>query len=91
MKFLEQEEAARRLLALADIVPPNATRVHDEFFVTDMAQVEAKISAMFADQRDLHREKAAELFKKPPSEVTAEERRAGKSANFYELYGGEPK
>ena len=38
--------------------------------------------------RDLHREKAAELFGVPQSAVTPAQRFVGKEANFARLYGG---
>lgn len=37
---------------------------------------------------DPHTETAGKMFNVPPSEVTAEQRKAGKTANFELLYGG---
>lgn len=36
---------------------------------------------------DLHRKKAAEIFGIPEDQVTPEQRRFGKMANYHEIYG----
>ena len=43
----------------------------------------------FAKQEDLHRRVISEMFHKPTSEVTDEERKAGKTINYALIYGQE--
>lgn len=69
----------------------------EEFFSADYSQVELRIMAsLSADQnmvgtftsgQDIHAATAARILKKDPSEVTKDERRKAKSANFGIIYG----
>lgn len=54
--------------------------------VADFAKEEAMINA-FASDRDIHAITAAKIAHKDPEEVTADERRKAKTANFGILYG----
>lgn len=54
--------------------------------VADFAQEEAMIEA-FAHDKDIHAITAAKIAHKEPEEVTADERRKAKTANFGILYG----
>jgi DNA polymerase-1 len=63
----------------------------------DYSQIELRIMAhlsgdeglleAFADDQDIHRATAAEVFAVAPEEVTAEQRRAAKAINFGLIYG----
>ena len=63
----------------------------------DYSQIELRVLAhisedeelrrAFLDRKDIHRATAANVFKKPESEVTAEDRRRAKVFNFGVLYG----
>ncbi len=48
---------------------------------------DAGLVAAFAAEQDIHRATAAEVFKKPLDEVTAEQRRSAKAINFGLIYG----
>lgn len=54
--------------------------------VADLADEEAMVEA-FAHDRDIHAITAAKIAHKDPSEVSADERRKAKTANFGILYG----
>jgi DNA polymerase-1 len=63
----------------------------------DYSQVELRIMAhlsgdaglrrAFADEGDIHRATAAEVFEAPPDQVTSDQRRAAKAINFGLIYG----
>ena len=65
--------------------------------VADWSQVELRILAhlcgdpvltkAFSEKADIHKRTASELFDKPESEVTREERDTAKTANFATIYG----
>ena len=55
----------------------------------DMAAVE-KINADQAEEIDRHKQRAAEMYGVPYSEVTHEQRCRGKEMNFFEDYLGYP-
>ncbi len=67
------------------------------FFSADYSQIELRIMAQlsgdtqmihdFRDGRDIHTATAARIFKKPLEEVTRDERRKAKTANFGIIYG----
>ena len=67
------------------------------FFSADYSQIELRIMAhlsqdanlieAFMQGNDIHAATAAKIFKKPLSEVTPEERRKAKTANFGIIYG----
>ena len=67
------------------------------FFSADYSQIELRIMAhlsqdsnlieAFLQGNDIHAATAAKIFKKPLSEVTPEERRKAKTANFGIIYG----
>ena len=67
------------------------------FFSADYSQIELRIMAHlsgddalqrdFLDGRDIHAATAARVFRKPLSEVTRDERRKAKTANFGIIYG----
>lgn len=67
------------------------------FFSADYSQIELRIMAhlsqdanlieSFMQGNDIHAATAAKIFKKPLSEVTGEERRKAKTANFGIIYG----
>jgi DNA polymerase-1 len=69
------------------------------FIELDWSQQELRILAglsqellfldCFAKEQDLHRKVIAEMFQKPISEVTDEERRVGKTINYALIYGQE--
>jgi hypothetical protein len=52
----------------------------------NFSALELKIAALSGVGRDLHRERAAELFGVEPSAVTAEQRRFAKAEDFHRLY-----
>lgn len=66
----------------------------------DYSQIELRIVACLAEDkvmiesftsgRDIHTETAADVFKKKPEEVSADERRFAKTINFGVLYGMSP-
>jgi DNA polymerase-1 len=68
-----------------------------EFFSADYSQIELRIMAhmsqdanmieAFREGDDIHAATAAKIYKKPLSEVTKEERRKAKTANFGIIYG----
>ena len=68
-----------------------------EFFSADYSQIELRIMAhlsqdphmmeAFREGHDIHAATAAKIYKKPISEVTKEERRKAKTANFGIIYG----
>ena len=68
-----------------------------EFFSADYSQIELRIMAhlsgdehmiaAFNSGQDIHASTASKVFKKPITEVTAEERRKAKTANFGIIYG----
>ena len=73
----------------------------DEFLcVVDFSQLEvrvvsvlaqdARMRAFFLSGQDLHRQVAAAIGKKPPEDVTDEERKRAKTITFGLLYGKEP-
>jgi len=63
----------------------------------DYSQIELRIMAhlsadeglrkAFADEKDIHRATAAEVFELDPDEVTADQRRSAKAINFGLMYG----
>ncbi len=67
------------------------------FFSADYSQIELRIMAHlsgdqhliqdFRDGRDIHAATAARVFKKPLEEITRDERRKAKTANFGIIYG----
>ena len=67
------------------------------FFSADYSQIELRIMAHlsgdealirdFNDGRDIHAATAARIFKKPLEEITRDERRKAKTANFGIIYG----
>ncbi len=67
------------------------------FFSADYSQIELRIMAhlsgdenlieAFREGHDIHAATAAKIFKKPISEVTPDERRKAKTANFGIIYG----
>ena len=67
------------------------------FFSADYSQIELRIMAhlskdenlieAFLEGNDIHAATAAKIFKKPLSEVTSDERRKAKTANFGIIYG----
>ena len=67
------------------------------FFSADYSQIELRIMAHLSQDRnlieaflqgdDIHAATAAKIFKKPLSEVTSDERRKAKTANFGIIYG----
>lgn len=67
------------------------------FFTADYSQLELRVAALYSqdpnmikayvEDRDIHREVAAAMFKKPPEEITYEERYAAKFVDFGVLYG----
>ena len=67
------------------------------FFSADYSQIELRIMAHlsgdeslirdFKDGRDIHAATAARIFKKPLEEITRDERRKAKTANFGIIYG----
>lgn len=67
------------------------------FFSADYSQIELRIMAhlsgdenlieAFQEGHDIHAATASKIFKKPISEVTADERRKAKTANFGIIYG----
>ena len=67
------------------------------FFSADYSQIELRIMAhlsgdknlveAFREGNDIHAATAAKIFKKPISEVTKDERRKAKTANFGIIYG----
>lgn len=69
----------------------------EEFFSCDYSQVELRIMASlsgdknmieaFLEGHDIHAATSAKIFHKPISEVTKDERRKAKSANFGIIYG----
>lgn len=68
------------------------------FWLPDYAQVEMRFYCHFAkDQKmasrlslDLHRQTAAEMFKKAPEDITKEERERAGTVNFTVIYGAGP-
>ena len=68
-----------------------------EFFSADYSQIELRIMAhlsgdenmieAFLEGDDIHRATAAKIFKKPLDEVSTDERRKAKTANFGIIYG----
>ncbi|MCF0202403.1 MAG: DNA polymerase I [Bacteroidaceae bacterium] len=72
-------------------------RVGEEFFSADYSQIELRIMAHLSEDenmieafnsgQDIHAATAAKIYKKPISEVTKDERRKAKSANFGIIYG----
>ena len=68
-----------------------------EFFSADYSQIELRIMAhlsedphmmeAFREGHDIHAATAAKIYKKPIEEVTKEERRKAKTANFGIIYG----
>ncbi len=86
-----REEEGRRIRAA--FVPAPGMR----FVSADYSQIELAILAYlskdpmlleaFAQARDVHRQTAALIFSVPEAEVTAEQRRVGKTINFGVVYG----
>jgi len=75
-------------------VPP---RAGDVFVSIDYSQIELRLLAHFSqdpglveafvNNTDIHAISAGRIFKKPPAEVTSQERTIGKTVNFGILYG----
>lgn len=67
------------------------------FFSADYSQIELRIMAhlsgdenlieAFREEHDIHASTASKVFKKPITEVTSDERRKAKTANFGIIYG----
>ena len=67
------------------------------FIVADYAQIELRVAAqlapcealrrVFREGRDVHRQTAATLSRKPPEQVSARERQLAKAVNFGFLFG----
>lgn len=80
-----------------DIRRAFVARVGEEFFSADYSQIELRIMAhlsgdknmveAFNSGQDIHAATAAKIYKKDISEVTKDERRKAKSANFGIIYG----
>ncbi|MCF0243828.1 MAG: DNA polymerase I [Bacteroidaceae bacterium] len=80
-----------------DIRRAFVARVGEEFFSADYSQIELRIMAhlsgdknmieAFFSGHDIHAATAAKIYKKDISEVTKDERRKAKSANFGIIYG----
>jgi len=80
-----------------DIRRAFVSRVGEEFFSADYSQIELRIMAhlsgdknmvdAFNSGQDIHAATAAKIYKKDISEVTKDERRKAKSANFGIIYG----
>lgn len=80
-----------------DIRKAFVSRVGEEFFSADYSQIELRIMAHLSDDKnmveafnsgqDIHAATAAKIYKKDISEVTKDERRKAKSANFGIIYG----
>lgn len=68
-----------------------------EFFSADYSQIELRIMAHLSDDKnmidafnsgyDIHAATASKIFKKPIEEITSDERRKAKTANFGIIYG----
>jgi DNA polymerase-1 len=81
-----------RRIRQAFIAPPGF-----KLLAADYSQIELRImahlsgdaglSAAFADEQDIHRATAAEVFNTPLAEVTSEQRRSAKAINFGLIYG----
>jgi DNA polymerase I len=86
-----REEAGRRIRAA--FVPAPGMR----FVSADYAQIELAVLASlsgdpilvdsFREGRDIHRQTASLIFGTPEAEVSAEQRRVGKTINFGVIYG----
>jgi len=84
-----------RLLGPRECFVPRKGR---KFWLIDYAQVEMRFYAHFAKDKkmaeriptDLHRGTASEMYKKPPEQVTHEERERAASINFAVIYGSGP-
>lgn len=58
----------------------------------DYVDMEEKVAAVYLDKltdgKDIHRLTASKLFDVKYAEVTEEQRKVGKTVNFYLVYGG---
>lgn len=52
----------------------------------NMQEIETRVFALKAVSRDVHLEKAVEMFHRPPNEITPEMRRAVKAINYGCMY-----
>ena len=84
--------AEGRRIRQAFVAPPGKVLLS-----ADYSQIELRIMAhlsgdaglarAFAEDGDIHRATAAEVFELPPEQVTSEQRRAAKAINFGLIYG----
>jgi DNA polymerase-1 len=84
--------AEGRRIRQAFVAPPGF-----KLLAADYSQIELRIMAhlsgdegllaAFADDRDVHRATAAEVFNTPLADVTADQRRSAKAINFGLIYG----